>query len=154
MTTKAERSCDRNPSLGSNESWADLPQLTRNQKMTYDALYALGRTAKAYELLDILRSHGVKAAPTVYRALHELEDKGLVQHIVSSRSFVALSAPRSTFSNDVTLVCENCGETRWVEDKTVVSALAENARETGFKVRACRIEFSTACDRCDPPQIQ
>lgn len=122
--------------------------------MIYETLYGLGRAAKAYELLDILRPKGVKAAPTIYRALHELEGKGLVQHIVSSRSFVALSAPKNRLDSDVTLVCEECGETTWVESGPLVSAIAENARASGFKIRTCRVEFETACSRCDPKPIQ
>lgn len=154
MTLEIERSKDRNAPLGDPTCWPEKPRLTRNQKMVYDALYGLGRTAKAYELLDILRPKGVKAAPTIYRALNELESKGLVQHVVSSRSFVALPRPQTALASNLTFVCEQCGETSWVESEGVISAIAENARASGFKVRTSCIEIETACRRCSSAAVE
>ncbi|WP_262696433.1 Fur family transcriptional regulator [Kordiimonas aquimaris] len=132
-----------------NYKSVDFPTLTGNQQMIYSALLGLGRAAKAYELLDILRDKGVKAAPTVYRALHELEEKDLVQHIVSSRAFVALKEPDKRTKEKITLLCDTCGETRFVENEPLLAALSANASNNGFSVRSYHLEIETSCDGCD-----
>ncbi len=153
MNMEPVRQDSRHNSMGKKALQPDLPPLTRNQTMVYTALLGLGRATKAYELLDILRAQGVKAAPTVYRALHELQDKGLVQHIVSSRSFVALDAPSSDTDRKATLICEDCGETRTIDSKPLLSALAANAKKNGFEVRAYHLEISTSCNGCDKRKV-
>lgn len=124
--------------------------LTRNQKMIYRALCRMERAVKAYELLDRLRPQGVKAAPTVYRALHELEAKGLVRHLVSSRSFVALGEPACEQKRNIMFVCEDCGKANTIDNNAIVSALESNAREMGFKIRTYHLELSTSCLNCAP----
>lgn len=142
----------KNPITATTKS-ENFPSLTRNQKMIYGALLGLGRAAKAYELLDILRPEGVKAAPTVYRALHELEDKGLVQHVVSSRTFFARQQPDLTAKQKVVLLCNACGETQSLESKPLLTALSTNARKNGFTVRSYHLEIETFCTGCDERQI-
>ncbi|MCP5382373.1 MAG: transcriptional repressor [Kordiimonadaceae bacterium] len=71
-------------------SLAKNQRLTANQKMVYDILCQLDRSAGAYEILELLKKKGVNAAATVYRALNELQNKGLVRRILSTRTFVAL----------------------------------------------------------------
>lgn len=149
MTSTQNRSVDRSERYHGKAHEPEMPSLTRNQQMIYSALLGLGRAAKAYELLDILRAQGVKAAPTVYRALHELEEKGLVQHLVASRSFTALSQPDQSKAQKIMLVCDDCGETMAIEDKNLVSALNSNARKAGFQVKSYHLELSTSCNGCN-----
>ncbi len=148
MTIEPVRSDDRQPSVGEKGVQPCLPPLTGNQKMIYSALLGLGRTAKAYELLDLLREQGVKAAPTVYRALNELMEKGLVRHIVSMQTFVALPTSDPAQGRSVMLVCEDCGKARPLENKPLLSALRSNARKSGFEVKSYHLEIATSCSHC------
>lgn len=145
MNLESVRSKGRQTPIGESAPGRDLPPLTGNQRMIYEALLGLGRAAKAYELLDLLRADGVKAAPTVYRALHELRDKGLVQHIVSQRTFVALREPEEDLEQKVTFICEDCGEARTMESKQLISALKSQARKSGFSVKSYHVEIATSC---------
>lgn len=149
MNIEPVRPSRRQAPVGEPVQQADLPPLTRNQAMVYQALLDLGRAAKAYELLDILRAQGVKAAPTVYRALHELQDKGLVQHVLSNRTFFALEQPDQQHRQKLLLVCDECGETRLIKSNSVLSALKSNARASGFVVQSYHLEISTDCKACD-----
>lgn len=149
MNIETARPSSREAPVGGPVKQADLPPLTRNQMMIYQALLDLGRAAKAYELLDVLRAQGVKAAPTVYRALHELQDKGLVQHVLSNRTFFALEQPDLQHRQKLTLVCDECGETRLIKSNSVLSALKSNARASGFLVQSYNLEIATDCRACD-----
>lgn len=150
MSIEAMRQQGRQTPIGETVPESKLPPLTGNQRMVYEALLGLGRAAKAYELLDMLRPDGVKAAPTVYRALHELRDKGLVQHIVSSRTFVALQEPEENLEQKVTFICEECGQATTMENKQLISVLKSQARKSGFAVKSYHVEIATSCGgQCD-----
>lgn len=148
MTIETVRSDDRQSPVEEERAQPCLPPLTGNQRMIYGALLELGRTAKAYELLDILREQGVKAAPTIYRALNELMEKGLVQHIVSMQTFVALPTSELTQGQKVMLVCDECGKARPLDNKPILAALRSNARKSGFDVKSYHLEISASCGQC------
>lgn len=144
MNMMEKRSTGRHKDAKLRTSERERPSLTGNQQMVYDALLDLGRSARAYELIDVLRPKGVRAAPTVYRALHELEDKGLVKHLVASRSFVAFAEPMALDGHEIMLVCEGTGRAEIVKDSAVVAALEASAREAGFEIRAFHLELCGA----------
>lgn len=124
------------------------PSLTPNQQMIYEKLRSLGRAAGAYEVLDLLRDRGVNAAPTVYRALHELESKGLVRHLVATRQFIALKRPRPAGQTDVMLVCERCQDVIPLEGNSIIAVLDKTAAEAGFEVRSYHLELIATCAGC------
>lgn len=125
-----------------------MPTLTPNQQMVYEKLRELDRATGAYELLDALRDQGVNAAPTIYRALRELEGKGLVRHLVATRQFTALRWPQPTSLGAVMLVCEQCQEVVPLADQGITAQLTDAAAEAGFKVRACHLELVATCSHC------
>ena len=122
--------------------------LTPNQQMIYGKLLSLGRAAGAYELLDLLRDRGVNAAPTVYRALHELESKGLVRHLVATRQFIALEHPCATGQGDVMLVCEHCQDVIPLGGNGIIAVLDQTAAAAGFEVRSYHLELIATCADC------
>ncbi|MCC3861625.1 Fur family transcriptional regulator [Pseudemcibacter aquimaris] len=124
-------------------------RLTGNQKMVYDALKGLGRSAGAYELLDMLRKRGVNAAATIYRALNELTNKGLVQKIVSTRSFVAVETPSAETEESLMLICEKCGEVSSVSDEVLSRKFHEHMKTSGYKIKSYHLELMVDCSRGD-----
>jgi Fe2+ or Zn2+ uptake regulation protein len=149
MNIETTRPDSRNSPMAGTNKPENFPSLTRNQKMVHGALLGLGRAAKAYELLDMLRPEGVKAAPTVYRALHELKDKGLVQHMVSSRTFFAHKQPALTTEQSIALLCNACGKTQFFESEPLLTALSINARKVDFTVHSYHLEIETSCTNCN-----
>jgi Fur family transcriptional regulator, zinc uptake regulator len=63
--------------------------LSPHCKKVLEALHKSGKPLSAYELLDKLHKFGIKAPPTVYRALETLVERGLVHRIESLGAFVA-----------------------------------------------------------------
>ncbi len=123
-------------------------KLTTNQKMVHEALLALGRSAGAYEILDILRKKGVNAAATVYRALNELAQKGLVQRIVSTRTFIAHQEPKPEDEESILLICQHCGEVSSIKDNHIVRAFDKNIEQSGYCVNTYHLELMVSCDSC------
>ena len=122
--------------------------LTANQKMVYETLLNLGRTAGAYELLDLLKKKGVNAAATVYRALNELRGKGLVQRIVSTRTFIAHAYPKTEKDESVLLICKHCGEVSSIKDNQIVEVFDKNIKHSGYRVSSYHLELIVSCDSC------
>ena len=124
-------------------------QLTSNQKMVYETLLKLGRSAGAYELLDLLRKKGVNAAATVYRALNELSSKGLVKRIVSTRTFIAHEHPKSANEESLMLICKHCGEVSSIKDEHLISVFDKNISQSGYRVDSYHLELIVSCDSCN-----
>ena len=123
-------------------------ELTRNQSMVLEQLVSLNRSAGAYELLDLLRPEGVNAAPTVYRALNQLEAKGLVRHIASTRHFTAISESNDIKEDTIMLICENCSTVTPVRNIAILKALRANAQKSNFQVHSKHIELVGICESC------
>lgn len=122
--------------------------LTTNQKMVYETLLNLERSAGAYELLSLLRKRGVNAAATVYRALKELAQKGLVQRIISTRTYVALVNPKLKTDESILLICRHCGEVSSIKDDKILEAFDKNIKQSGYRVNRYHLELLVSCDAC------
>ena len=63
----------------------------------------------AYDILDRVRNAGISHPPTVYRALNELMQKGMVHRLQSRSAFIACDHGgcdgRSAFA-----ICRQCGK--------------------------------------------
>ncbi|MBT6032401.1 MAG: transcriptional repressor [Kordiimonadaceae bacterium] len=123
-------------------------RLTHNQKMVYETLLKLERSAGAYELLEHLKKKGVNAAATVYRALNELKVKGLVQRIVSTRTFIALQKPKTEKDDSVLLICEHCGEVSSISDNKIGEVFEKSIEQTGYQVSTYHLELIVSCSSC------
>lgn len=121
------------------------PRLTNNQAMVYDALLSLGRSAKAYELLELLRPQGVNTAPTIYRALSELTRKNLVRPVHCTRTFTARPITQPFTKHSILMVCEACGHVDTIENPSLQHALEDNASQAGFTPREKVVEILTLC---------
>ncbi len=65
------------------------PKLSRNQGQVLAALRKAKEPLSAYSILDRVRSSGISHPPTVYRALNELIQLGMVHRLESRSAFVA-----------------------------------------------------------------
>lgn len=123
-------------------------RLTSNQKMVYETLLNLGRSAGAYELLDLLRKKGVNAAATVYRALNELSTKGLVKRIVSTRTFIAHEHPKAANEKSLMLICKHSGEVSSIDidDEQLMKIFDKSISQSGYKVDSYHLELIVSGD--------
>jgi len=65
------------------------PKLSRNQSEILACLRKAGEPMSAYAILDRVRKSGIVHPPTVYRALNDLMQKGMVHRLQSKSAFVA-----------------------------------------------------------------
>jgi Fur family transcriptional regulator, zinc uptake regulator len=87
----------------------DTPKLSRNQSEILSCLRRAKEPMSAYAILDKVRIAGISHPPTVYRALAELMDKGMVHRLQSRSAFIACGhgACDGKFAF---AICRECGK--------------------------------------------
>ncbi|HUS95399.1 MAG TPA: transcriptional repressor, partial [Hyphomicrobiaceae bacterium] len=101
--------------------------------MVIDALKDAGRPLSAYQILDAedVRSKGLKAPLTIYRALERLVACGLVHRVESLNAFVACKdephAEPAAF-----MICERCRCTIEFSAGTLKQTVGRYASKHGF----------------------
>ncbi|MFA9476022.1 MAG: Fur family transcriptional regulator [Filomicrobium sp.] len=121
--------------------------LNAKEKLVLSALLKLGKPASAYDLIDDLKSEGVKAPPTVYRALGRLIDEGLVHRLESLNAFVACTHTHSQGAVAFA-VCDDCGSVAEFESEQLSGILGDWAHKTGFGLRRTTVELQGQCSSC------
>ena len=126
-------------------------KLTKNQSLVLSVLEESEQPLSAYNILDRLRSHGLKAPLQIYRALEKLLEHGRVHRLESMNAFVVCCHSRhGRIHPRITAfeICESCGKVNEFLDKKVEDALIRHARSSGFKIRATTIEVHGLCADC------
>lgn len=125
------------------------PKLSRNQGQVLSCLRKAKEPLSAYAILDRVRASGISHPPTVYRALNELIQLGMVHRLESRSAFVACGHGacdgKAAFA-----ICRAC-------DKVVEISLSERD-EAGLlalspdEIEADQVtlELSGLCETCRP----
>ena len=125
------------------------PKLSKNQQVVFDALRESERPMSAYQILDQdkVRSKGLKAPLTIYRALDKLMELGIVHRIESLNAFVLCDhgphAEPAAF-----MICSDCKKTIELGAQSLQRAVNKEAAELGFEVDHMHIEISGRCEKC------
>lgn len=102
----------------------------------------------AYELLDKLRRHGIKAPPTVYRALETLLQRGLVHRIESLGAFVACHEHGGDHGHAQFAVCRECGSVEEIHDAQLAKSIRSIASSLKFHIEREMLELMGLCRHC------
>ncbi len=129
---------------------AKAKALNAKELLVLKALRAQRRPHSAYELIDELRSHGVTAPATIYRALQRLIKLGLAHRLESLNAFVACAdgehcaAARSV----VFAICDDCGRVEEISEIDVMPSVGKWSRTSHFTVRSMTFELRGQCGAC------
>ncbi|MEM7541624.1 MAG: Fur family transcriptional regulator [Pseudomonadota bacterium] len=103
---------------------------------------------KAYDLLETISTNGRRGSPpTVYRALDFLQSNGLVHKLESINAYVGCADPGRHHSGQF-LICVQCGAVAEMDDSTVSTKIAGNAKKLDFEISEQKIEVSGRCADC------
>lgn len=126
--------------------------LTPLRRRVLELLIDAGGPAKAYDLLDGLKSEDGAPAkpPTVYRALEFLTRLGLAHRVESLNAFVACDVGACARST-VFLICTCCGRAEESDAGHALVDLSEAAQRSGFAIERAMIEARGLCAACRTP---
>ena len=124
-------------------------KLTRNQKLVYRKLCSHQGALSAYDLLDALREHGLRAPPQVYRALEKLVQEGLVHRLESINAFVACSDPCCDASAARAFaICSGCNSVTELAVGNLETELKSLSGTAGFELHSPVVELKGTCKQC------
>lgn len=139
-------------------------RFTKLRRTVLEQVAASHKAIGAYQILDNLKSEGVKLAPiSVYRSLDFLQDAGLIHRLESTNAYFACqrnfdddlaitdTPPLSKCSKVdplVFLICEDCGTIGEVEESSLVNLINAVASANHFNVKRSQLEVKGICDRC------
>ena len=123
--------------------------LTPLRRRVLELLIDTGGPAKAYDLLDGLKSEAGAAAkpPTIYRALDFLTRLGLAHRVESLNAFVACDVGACARTM-IFLICDNCGRTDESDAGHALIDVAEAATRAHFSIARTMIEARGVCAAC------
>jgi Fur family zinc uptake transcriptional regulator len=126
-----------------------LPKLSRNQSEILTCLRKAQEPMSAYAILDRVREAGISHPPTVYRALNELMEKGMVHRLQSRSAFIACGhgACDGKFAFAICRACEKVVEIHLSDsDRAVLLGLAPEEIEP----EQVTLELAGLCAACRP----
>jgi Fur family zinc uptake transcriptional regulator len=119
-----------------------------NCEGVYRALRAARKPMGAYAILEAVRSRGISAPPTVYRALSQLIERGLAHRLESLSAYVACIEPGRHHDSAIFFVCRGCGSYEELFDATVLKRLRAKASDRSLEVDNTTIELRGQCADC------
>ncbi|MBU74112.1 MAG: FUR family transcriptional regulator [Rhodospirillaceae bacterium] len=122
-------------------------KLTKNQALVLNVLTKASQPIGAYAILDELRSHGFKAPLTVYRALDQLANEGLVHKLESLNSWTTCCGQQHA-NPPVFEICDDCGNVTEHLNEELVKNLNTMSEQSGFMPDRSIIEIHGRCDNC------
>jgi Fur family transcriptional regulator, zinc uptake regulator len=122
-------------------------KLSRNESEVLSCLRKAKEPVSAYAILDRVRKAGISHPPTVYRALNELMEKGMVHRLRSRSAFIACGhgACDGKFAFAICRRCEKVVEIPLTEaDQAALLALAPEA----IMAEQVTLELAGLCEAC------
>ena len=123
------------------------PKLSRNQSEILSCLRKAKEPMSAYAILDRVRTAGISHPPTVYRALNDLMEKGMVHRLQSRSAFIACGhgACDGKFAF---AICRQCGKVVEIplsdDDQAALLALAPEE----IAPEQVTLEIAGLCQAC------
>jgi len=123
--------------------------LTPLRRRVLELLLDAGGPAKAYDLLDGLKSEAGAAAkpPTIYRALDFLTRLGLAHRVESLNAFVACDVGACARAT-IFLICDTCNGAVEYDAGHALVDVTEAAARDGFSIQRTMIEAHGVCAKC------
>ena len=118
------------------------------ERIALDVLARADGPVGAYDVLAALRTvRPSAAAPTAYRTLTRLIEKGLVHRLESLNAYVACCAEHDG-SAPLFSICDDCGTVGELAAPAVASQLAAAVGREGFEAEKQVIELHGRCAQC------
>jgi Fur family zinc uptake transcriptional regulator len=124
-------------------------RLTRNQQEVLTCLRTATDALTAYEILDRVRAAGIVYPPTVYRALNELIQLGMVHRIESYGAFVACRHGPGEHQTALA-ICRECQRVVEVPLRSDQEAMLQSLSPEEIAIERVTLEFIGLCGSCLP----
>ena len=123
-------------------------RFTKIRKKVLELIWVSHKPLGAYDVLDALRSEGLKAEPpTVYRALGFLIEAELVHRLDSLNAFIGCIDPSISHQGQF-LICRDCRSVKELGDDDILKLVQSKASNMGFSAVHQMLEIQGRCKSC------
>lgn len=123
-------------------------RLTKLRRRVLELIWTSHKPAKAYALLDAMRTEHTNAAPpTVYRTLDFLLDAGLIHRLESLNAFIGCNAGHRN-SHPQFLICRHCERVAEIAGQELHHAIDREAAAADFIIEGEVVELRGLCTHC------
>jgi Fur family zinc uptake transcriptional regulator len=128
------------------------PKLGVNETRVHKILTKAKKPLSAYDIIPLMnKTNGHAVAPvTVYRALKQLTDHGLVTRIESRNAYVLCQHPHEKH-DCLFFICRACGNAIEAPDSQIRPLLRKEAATLGFDINKQILEIVGLCKDCAAP---
>lgn len=125
-------------------------QWTAMRESVFNALASFDKPASAYDIAErVSQAQGRRvAANSVYRILDLFVGANLARRVESANAYVANDHP-DCLHDCIFLICDNCGQTKHIDNDALAKGVREAARLAGFSPDRPVIEVRGRCSDCD-----
>ena len=125
-------------------------QWTAMRESVFDALASFDKPASAYDIAErVSQSQGRRvAANSVYRILDLFVGANLARRVESANAYIANDHP-DCLHDCIFLICDNCGQTKHIDDDALARGVRAAARQAGFAPDRPVIEVRGRCSDCE-----
>lgn len=122
--------------------------LTARQKLIYDFLRQEKTAQSAYDILDAVRDHGIRAPSQIYRELNKLLDGGFVHKVESLNAFIACRQNHDIGQSVVT-ICNSCGLVKEISAPDFSGYFDTFDNLDDFSPQEVTVEVKGSCSVCN-----
>ena len=124
---------------------------TRIRRYVYALLLQAGEPLGAYDIVESLEGVGCAQPATAYRALHFLEELGLIRKIKTVSKYVPVLNTHQN-ARVAFVICRECGTTEQVSLDIDCRRFMKRAEACGFQHLDMMIEFTGYCSSHQAPR--
>ena len=118
-----------------------------NSEIVFEYLKNKANPLTAYELLNGLRSKGMIAPTTIYRALEKLTDSGRI-HKIESLNAWTVCCENHNKKTAIFEICDDCGNVTEHLDSSFTESIKKLSKRTGFLPNKPIFEIHGQCANC------
>ena len=121
----------------------------KNNTLVLNILKKNSKGLTAYQILERIQKFKFVQPMTIYRALKELNDKGLIHKTNKNKTFHLCNTSGSHEHNAVLAVCNDCGVAEELKTKLFSKIIKHVKSKKKFDFSNFNLEITTTCKECN-----
>ena len=121
----------------------------KNNTLVLNILKKNSKGLTAYQILERIQKFKFIQPMTIYRALKELNDKGLIHKTNKNKTFHLCNTSGSHEHNAVLAVCNDCGVAEELKTKLFSKIIKHVKSKKKFNFNNFNLEITTTCKECN-----
>ena len=121
----------------------------KNNTLVLNILKKNSKGLTAYQILERIQKFKFVQPMTIYRALKELNDKGLIHKTNKNKTFHLCNTSGSHEHNAVLAVCNDCGIAEELKTKLFSKIIKHVKSKKKFNFNNFNLEITTTCKECN-----